>query len=140
MADQIDLSVPPLIRLRKCESHSVAEGLGNGSTWGCLILYWGVLVPEPCGRIFVASGIHATSPRLKTSTKSDKLSRTELKKQISKIESAFFGDSPQEMIVYSSKNHKGRKELWDRILILAGNKSRSPGKAGIGLNTTLIES
>jgi len=52
-------------------------------------------------------------------TKSDKLSASERHKQVKKIKTAFLGEAAEEMVVYSSKNNTGRKELWSSILRLA---------------------
>ena len=45
-------------------------------------------------------------------TKADKLSQAEQSKQLKQIRQAFVKDSGQELVAYSSKNQKGRKELW----------------------------
>ncbi|MDH5458677.1 MAG: ribosome biogenesis GTP-binding protein YihA/YsxC [Nitrospinota bacterium] len=45
-------------------------------------------------------------------TKADKLSQAEQSKQLKLIRQAFLKDGKQEMIAYSSKNQRGRKELW----------------------------
>ena len=45
-------------------------------------------------------------------TKADKLSQAEQSKQLKKIRQAFLKDTGQEMVAYSSKNQRGRKELW----------------------------
>lgn len=56
-------------------------------------------------------------------TKSDKLSSGERSKQTRKIKQAFCteGDS-EKLVVYSSKNNQGRKELWSQITELANQK------------------
>ena len=45
-------------------------------------------------------------------TKADKLSQAEQSKQLKQIRQAFLKDGKQEMVAYSSKNQRGRKELW----------------------------
>lgn len=45
-------------------------------------------------------------------TKADKLSQAEQNKQLKKIRQAFLENTDQELIAYSSKNQRGRKELW----------------------------
>jgi GTP-binding protein EngB required for normal cell division len=45
-------------------------------------------------------------------TKADKLSQAEQSKQLKQIRQAFLKDGNQEMVAYSSKNQRGRKELW----------------------------
>ena len=45
-------------------------------------------------------------------TKADKLSQAEQSKQLKQIRQAFLKDTQQEMVAYSSKNQRGRKELW----------------------------
>ncbi|MEE9258251.1 MAG: ribosome biogenesis GTP-binding protein YihA/YsxC [Nitrospinaceae bacterium] len=60
---------------------------------------------ESCGIRFVL-----------VATKADKLTRAEVHRQTRKIHSAFFEDAPAEIIVYSSKSRRGRKELWNRVL------------------------
>ncbi|MFQ5450815.1 MAG: ribosome biogenesis GTP-binding protein YihA/YsxC [Nitrospinaceae bacterium] len=57
---------------------------------------------------------------LLVATKSDKLSASERARRAEKIRNVFFGGSEKELIVFSSKNKTGRKELWTRILDLAG--------------------
>jgi GTP-binding protein len=61
-------------------------------------------------------------------TKSDKLSRPQQDKQIKKIQSAFFQQTGEEVIAYSSKNSRGRKELWGQILKMAGQQETKPPK------------
>ncbi len=51
-------------------------------------------------------------------TKADKLSQTELKKQGRKLNDAYFGGEEGELLIYSSKNGRGRKELWSVITAL----------------------
>lgn len=48
-------------------------------------------------------------------TKADKLSQSESKKQIRKLNEAYFDNSKGELLVYSSKSSRGRKELWSKI-------------------------
>jgi len=45
-------------------------------------------------------------------TKADKLSQAEQSKQLKQIRQVFLKDAKQEMVAYSSKNQRGRKELW----------------------------
>ena len=52
-------------------------------------------------------------------TKSDKLSGTERSKQTKLIKSAFMGENALAAVTYSSKNHLGRKELWNQLQKLA---------------------
>lgn len=49
-------------------------------------------------------------------TKSDKLSQSEQSKQSKQIRAAFLNESNNALTVYSSKNQKGRNELWKLIL------------------------
>ena len=49
-------------------------------------------------------------------TKADKLTQAEQSRQIKQIREAFLGDSKKELIAYSSKNQRGRKELWKFLL------------------------
>ena len=48
-------------------------------------------------------------------TKVDKLSQSEARKQVSKLSIAYFNGSEDKLLVYSSKNSRGRKELWSKI-------------------------
>ena len=48
-------------------------------------------------------------------TKVDKLSQSEIKKQKDKLSVAYFDGSEGELLVYSSKSSRGRKELWSEI-------------------------
>jgi len=53
-------------------------------------------------------------------TKSDKLTAGERNKQTRKIKQAFCTEEDSEkLVVYSSKNNQGRKELWSQITKLA---------------------
>jgi len=45
-------------------------------------------------------------------TKADKLSQVEQSKQLKQIRQAFLKDTDKELVAYSSKNQRGRKELW----------------------------
>ncbi len=45
-------------------------------------------------------------------TKADKLSQAEQSKQLKQIRQAFLKDAGKELVAYSSKNQRGRKELW----------------------------
>lgn len=60
-------------------------------------------------------------PCIPVATKADKLSKSEQKKQIKKITEAFFSETGETVIGYSSKSGQGRKELWSEILTRAGN-------------------
>tara|TARA_B100000676_G_C17912403_1_gene750727 strand:+ start:411 stop:1025 length:615 start_codon:yes stop_codon:yes gene_type:complete len=55
-------------------------------------------------------------------TKSDKLSGGEQSKQTKIIKSAFMGENSLAAVTYSSKNHLGRKELWNQLQKLASGK------------------
>ena len=56
-------------------------------------------------------------------TKSDKLSARERSRQIQKIKQAFYREEDSEkLIVYSSKNNQGRKELWSQITKLSNQQ------------------
>ena len=48
-------------------------------------------------------------------TKVDKLSQSEIKKQKDKLNVAYFDGGEGELLVYSSKSSRGRKELWSEI-------------------------
>ena len=48
-------------------------------------------------------------------TKVDKLSQSEIKKQVDKLNEAYFDSGKSELLVYSSKSSRGRKELWNKI-------------------------
>ena len=48
-------------------------------------------------------------------TKVDKLSQSEIKKQKDKLNVAYFDGGEGELLVYSSKSSRGRKELWGEI-------------------------
>ena len=57
-------------------------------------------------------------------TKSDKLSAGERSKQTKKIKQAFCTeDDSEKLVVYSSKNNQGRKELWSQITKLANQQN-----------------
>ena len=49
-------------------------------------------------------------------TKADKLSQSEIDKQVQKINGTFFSEREGGAILYSSKSGRGKKELWSRIL------------------------
>ena len=49
-------------------------------------------------------------------TKVDKLSQSEIKKQKNKLNAAYFDGGEGELLVYSSKSSRGRKELWREII------------------------
>ena len=59
---------------------------------------------EACGVEYVLVG-----------TKMDKLSQSEAKKQVNKLNVAYFNKGEEKLIAYSSKNSRGRKELWSEI-------------------------
>ena len=48
-------------------------------------------------------------------TKVDKLSQSEIKKQVNKLNIAYFDGGKGELLIYSSKSSRGRKELWREI-------------------------
>ena len=48
-------------------------------------------------------------------TKADKLSQSEFKKQVCKLNEAYFDGRKGELLIYSSKSSRGRKELWGKI-------------------------
>ena len=48
-------------------------------------------------------------------TKLDKLSQSEAKKQVNKLNVAYFNKGEDKLLAYSSKSSRGRKELWGRI-------------------------
>ena len=48
-------------------------------------------------------------------TKTDKLSQSETKKQINKLNVAYFNGGEDRLLAYSSKSSRGRKELWSKI-------------------------
>ena len=48
-------------------------------------------------------------------TKVDKLSQSAIKKQMDKLNEAYFDSGKSELLVYSSKSSRGRKELWNKI-------------------------
>ena len=48
-------------------------------------------------------------------TKSDKLSQSEFNKQVRKLNEAFFNNGEGELLIYSSKSSRGKKELWKEI-------------------------
>jgi len=52
---------------------------------------------------------------LLVATKLDKLSQSERKKQKDKLNIAYFNEGERELLVYSSKSSRGRKELWGEI-------------------------
>ena len=49
-------------------------------------------------------------------TKMDKLSQSEVKKQMNKLNVAYFNGGESRLLAYSSKNSRGRRELWSRIV------------------------
>lgn len=59
-------------------------------------------------------------------TKADKLSASERQKQTKIIKAAFMGENALDFIVYSSKNHTGRKELWGAMEKLARHQRGTP--------------
>ena len=48
-------------------------------------------------------------------TKADKLSQSEFKKQVRKLNEVYFDNEEGKLLIYSSKSGKGRKELWNKI-------------------------
>ncbi len=48
-------------------------------------------------------------------TKVDKLSQSEAKKQVNKLNVAYFNKGKDKLLPYSSKSSRGRKELWSKI-------------------------
>ena len=48
-------------------------------------------------------------------TKVDKLSQSEIRKQLNKLNSDYFHGSGDKLLAYSSKSSRGRKELWSKI-------------------------
>ena len=59
-------------------------------------------------------------------TKADKLSAAERQKQVKIIKAAFMGENALDFIIYSSKNHTGRKELWSTMEKLARHQRDAP--------------
>ena len=59
-------------------------------------------------------------------TKADKLSAAERQKQVKIIKAAFMGENALDFIIYSSKNHTGRKELWSIMEKLARHQRDTP--------------
>ena len=49
-------------------------------------------------------------------TKTDKLSQSEVKKQVSKLNAVYFDGGEDRLLAYSSKSSRGRKELWKEII------------------------
>ena len=52
---------------------------------------------------------------LLVATKVDKLSQSEAKNQVNKLNVAYFNEGKDKLLVYSSKSGRGRKELWQKI-------------------------
>ena len=48
-------------------------------------------------------------------TKADKLPQSEFKKQVRKLNKAYFDKETGELFIYSIKSNRGRKELWSKI-------------------------
>ena len=46
----------------------------------------------------------------------DKLSQSEAKKQVDKLNVAYFNKGEDKLLAYSSKSSRGRKELWGKIV------------------------
>jgi len=61
-------------------------------------------------------------------TKTDKLSQSEVKKQVSKLNAVYFDGGEDRLLAYSSKSSRGRKELWSKITtrIEANRKRETP--------------
>ncbi|MCZ6513638.1 MAG: ribosome biogenesis GTP-binding protein YihA/YsxC [Nitrospinae bacterium] len=55
-------------------------------------------------------------------TKIDKLSQAEQSKQLKQIRAAFLEDGNKELVPYSSKTDRGRKELWKLLLKRMGGE------------------
>ena len=55
-------------------------------------------------------------------TKIDKLSQAEQSKQLKQIRAAFLEDGNQELVPYSSKTQRGRRELWKLLLKRMGEE------------------
>jgi len=66
-------------------------------------------------------------------TKADKLSQAEQSKQLKKIRQAFLKDGNQELVAYSSKNQRGRKELWKLLQGRINDLDSSSNKKGATL-------
>jgi GTP-binding protein len=66
-------------------------------------------------------------------TKADKLSQAEQSKQLKKIRQAFLKDGNQELVAYSSKNQRGRKELWKLLQGRINDMDSPPNKKGANL-------
>jgi GTP-binding protein len=52
---------------------------------------------------------------LLVATKMDKLSQSEIKKQMNKLNAVYFNGGEGRLLAYSSKSSKGRKELWKKV-------------------------
>ncbi|CAI2719311.1 ribosome biogenesis GTP-binding protein YihA/YsxC [Nitrospina watsonii] len=59
-------------------------------------------------------------------TKADKLSQTERQQQMKKIKQAFSDDGQRTVLMYSSKNNNGRKELWSYFQNLQKKEEAEP--------------
>ena len=61
-------------------------------------------------------------------TKVDKLSKSETRKQVNKLNVAYFNGSGEKLLAYSSKSNRGREELWSKITnrIEAHRKKKNP--------------
>ena len=55
-------------------------------------------------------------------TKIDKLSQAEQSKQLKQIRAAFLEDGDKELVPYSSKTQRGRRELWKLLLKRMGEE------------------
>jgi GTP-binding protein len=66
-------------------------------------------------------------------TKADKLSQAEQSKQLKKIRQAFLKDGNQELVAYSSKNQRGRKELLKLLQGRINDMGSPPDKKGVDL-------
>ena len=52
---------------------------------------------------------------LLVAAKMDKVSQSEIKKQVNRLNEAYFNGGEETLLAYSSKSSKGRKELWNKI-------------------------
>jgi len=66
-------------------------------------------------------------------TKADKLSQAEQSKQLKKIRQAFLKDDNQELVAYSSKSQKGRRDLWKLLQERINNMDSPSDKKGADL-------
>ena len=69
-------------------------------------------------------------------TKADKLSQAEQSKQLKKIRQAFLKENNRELVAYSSKNQRGRKELWKLLQKQIHEFDSAANKKGANLPQT----